>query len=759
MRRSTTHTGEAQHAANFYRIVYFQFFIACLMITGVVFGQQTIDSTSTISGTVTDGSGTPLELVNVRIKGTTSGTVSDSLGYFSFTTQDSGSHILIASLIGFADKRKQINLKPGATINLDIILRKELLELDELQVNASSFTTGDAEGVTLKPLEVITTPGATADMFRAVKTFPGVSTVDEGSGLFVRGGDVSETKILIDQATVAHPYRFESPTGGARGTIPPFLVKGTYFSSGGFSARYGNALSAVLSMESLGMPQSTSVNLNLGMAAASAGLSTLIVDDKLGVRFSGNRSFTQFLFEVNGQADEFHQAPLGLDGNLSLIYKPSPNTTFKFFNYANRSEIGVRTQEPSFNGVFNSNENNQLHNLQWKQFWNDWLMKISFSFNRFDSRHNLGGFNLNEQDETYKIRTDIKSLIWDDLQVFSGVEWQYTENSFIGSVPDQKNVVDPDASYTTLDEQFGAGRLAAYTEFEFRLTRKILANIGLRSDLQTRTNQVVVDPRLNVLYQFSGFTHLRLATGLYHQFPEPFQYNPETGNPDLQAQRAWHYILGLEHERGLLHLRVEGYYKDYQHLVIDANQPNLSNNGYGESWGADIFVKYSEYLRTRFNGWISYSFLQSDRYQPRDLGSYFDFEKAPSDYDITHNLQVVGKFRLIGNMYAGLGYRFATGHPITPIVDAEFMEEAEYYRPVEGPVNSERLPNFRRFDLDLSYYWPFAEGKSATFYISVSNALNRDNVTNYTYSEDYSQRSPVISNYSRSIYAGVSVTL
>src|SRR5699024_7627478 len=258
---------------------------------------------------------------------------------------------------------------------------------------------------------------------------------------------------------------------------------------------------------------------------------------------------------------------------------------------------------------------------------------------------------------------------------------------------------------------------------------------------------------------FNDFMHIRFATGLYHQFPEPYRYNPATGNPNLDAQQAWHYILGLEYKKDLLQLRAEGYFKDYDNLVIKANTSKLSNRGYGKAWGADFFVKYSEYLKTRFNGWISYSFLQSDRYQPRDLGSHFVFEEAPSDYDITHNLQVVGKLRLVDNFYAGLSYRFATGRPVTPITNAEFIEEQEYYQPVEGRVNSQRLPNFQRLDVSLSYYWPFAEGKSVTFYISVSNALNRENVTGYSYNRDYSQRSPVISNYSRTVYAGVSVSL
>lgn len=712
-----------------------------------------------ITGKIIDSKDQPLELAHIQIKGTTAGAITDKNGLFSFTTSKTGSQVLVVSYIGFETKNRQVDIKAGQKHELTIVLKEKLLDLKETEVTASSFTTGTKEGVTLSPLEVVTTPGAAADIFKAFKSFPGVSTVNEGSGLFVRGGDVSETKFLLDQATLEHPFRFESPAGGARGTISPFLISGTNFSSGGFPARYGNALSAVLAMESKGRPETHSIDATVSMASTSAELELPLIQNRLGLRFSGNRSFTRFLFEVNGLADEFEKAPQGLDGNISLIYKPFRNTTIKFFNFGQRSEVGVRAEEPAFSGIFNSDETNRLHNLQWTQLWGDWIIETSFSMNRFDSQREFGGFNLTEEDNTYKVRTDLELFFSDRLHFFAGTEWNHVENSFIGSVPGREDVLDPNADFIRLDEHFGNSRAGAYAELEFKLTHKILGNIGLRSDINTQTNDAVTDPRFSLRYQFDSYTNVRVATGRYHQFPEPFQFNPVTGNPGLKAQQAWHYILGLEHKKELLHLRAEGYYKDYDDLVIDANTNNLSNLGFGKAWGADFFIKYSEYLRTRLNGWISYSYLQSDRFLPRDLGTQFTFSKAPSDFDITHNLNVVGKVRLIDNFYLGGRYRLASGRPITPIEEAVFMEEQGFHQPIEGPVNSIRLPSFQRLDVDFSYFWPFTDNNAAIFFVSVSNALDRKNITDYTYNEDFSERTPVFTNFSRSVFAGATVNL
>jgi hypothetical protein len=263
-------------------------------------------------------------------------------------------------------------------------MNESSVKLKEVVVAGSAFTTGDEpKALTLRSLEVFTTPGAAADIFRAIQTFPGVVAVDEGSGLFVRGGDVGETTILLDQATVVHPYKFESSTGGFFGTIPPFLIGGTFFSSGGFSARYGNALSGVLAMESLNKPSKLTSSVGVRLAAGSLAASIPIIPNTLGIRISGNKSFTDAMFRMNGSRSRFTVPPEGLDGNVSVIWKYSPTAQIKFFNFVNTDLIGVRVDELSFKGVYKSQETNWFHNLQWSEATEQWLLKGSLSLNRF----------------------------------------------------------------------------------------------------------------------------------------------------------------------------------------------------------------------------------------------------------------------------------------------------------------------------------------------------------------------------------------
>jgi hypothetical protein len=713
-----------------------------------------------IAGTVADEKGNSLAFANIQIVDTYDGEVSNEAGRFVVTTRKAGEAKVRASLIGYETSEQPVHLITGDTARVNFVLRETLVNLQDIVVTASAFATGDeGKGVTLRRLEVVTTPGAAADIFLAIKTFPGVAMVDEGSGLFVRGGDVSETVTLLDQATVVHPYKYETPTGGVFGTINPFLVSGTFFSSGGFSARYGNALSGVLAMDSQNLPEGSAYTLNVGLAAASLGVQMPLLQNKLGVRFSGNRSFTDAMFRLNGRRDEFTETPRGSDGNLSLIYQYSPTGRLKFFNFAANDRIGVHVNEPSFDAVYRGEETNQLHNLQWSDLWRGWLMKSSLSLNRYDTQRHLGNLNFDQRDDTYKWRTDIEHELDKRARLAFGSELEQIKNAFHGTVPSNEDVLDPDAGVDRLHEKYSAQRWGGYAEIETQLARRVTGGAGIRADHHDLANETTVDPRLSLRYDFSKQTNVRLAWGIYHQFSEAYLFNPANGNSQLASQKAQHYIIGIEHQREQFMLRAEAYHKPYAHLVIRDNERNYANRSDGVAGGVDLFVKYGAFLQTRFNGWMAYSFLHSRRLLPRNTGDGYLYERAPSSFDITHNLTLVGKVRLIQFLSGGLTFRYATGRPVTPIIGTIRNEEFGFYEPIEGSVNSERLPSFHRLDGSLSYYLPYGNSHSATFYLAVSNLLNRANVIDYNYSLDYSSRTPRTTNYRRFIYFGVTTTL
>lgn len=730
--------------------------VSLLIFSITVFGQK---KESVIVGVVQDGNGLPLAMVNVQLVDTYDGDVTNPNGRFVFKTKRVGKNILRVSLIGYEPKNLKLVLSEEDSLFLKIEMNESAVKLSDVVVAGSAFTTGDEpKALTLRSLEVFTTPGAAADIFRAIQTFPGVTTIDEGSGLFVRGGDVNETTILLDQATVVHPYKFESPTGGYFGTIPPFLVGGTFFSSGGFSARYGNALSGVLAMESLNMPSKLTSSVGVGLAAGSVAASIPIIPNTLGIRISGNKSFTDAMFRINGSRNRFTIPPDGMDGNLSVIWKYSPTAQIKFFNFVNTDRIGVRVDEPSFAGVYESQETNWFQNLQWSEAMEQWLLKGSLSLNRFITEQDLGSLHLKPSDITYKARFDAETNLDDDHRLSFGAESEKMINRYEGTVPQNQFVLDPHESVYVLDESYTATRVGMFSEMELTVVRKLMASAGIRSDYYDLSKECVVDPRFSLRYNISKEMHAQTSWGLYHQFAQPYLYNRVNGNPYLSAQSAQHLTAGTEYSTELFMCRIEVYSKTYSHLVLKSSSSNYANPGDGVAAGLDFFLKYGGFLRTPVSGWISYSYLNSRRLQARDLVENIVYEQAPSSFDITHNFTVVGKIQLIQFLSCGLTFHYATGVPVTPIVGAVQPAGATYFEPIQGPINSERMPDFVRLDADLGYFLPFGDLNSATFYFAISNVLDRANPVGYTYSADYSQRYLITTDYRRSVYFGVSIS-
>ena len=273
------------------------------------------DGTTRVVGTVRDTTGWPLPGATIEIDDSLVA-VSDAEGGFEIALVSGARYRAVVTLPGF-DPHESV-LEAGHGVRLDVVLAIRRMR-DQVTVTAPSPEEAVARPFLLEPVQVYRTPGANADVFRALQTLPGVSAPDETAGLFVRGGDVSEVLVSLDDAVIAHPYRNETPTGGFRGTVDPLLISGLSFSTGGFSARYGNALSGVLDLRGPERPEARQTVATIGLAGASASIAAP-AGDRFAVRGAFNRTFTGVLFAVNGSPRPFDPPPEGWDGSAGFAW-------------------------------------------------------------------------------------------------------------------------------------------------------------------------------------------------------------------------------------------------------------------------------------------------------------------------------------------------------------------------------------------------------------------------------------------------------
>lgn len=153
-------------------------------------------SQSTVTGKITDASGTPLLNVNVILKNTTKGSITDFDGNYSISNVEDGDYIVIASSIGYTKVEKALNIL-GEDRVLNFELAEDAASLDAVIVtgvaNPKSKLESSVSITTLTPAVIQqSAPRTTAEIFRTIPGIRAESSGGEGNAnIAVRGVPVS----------------------------------------------------------------------------------------------------------------------------------------------------------------------------------------------------------------------------------------------------------------------------------------------------------------------------------------------------------------------------------------------------------------------------------------------------------------------------------------------------------------------------------------------------------------------------------------
>jgi hypothetical protein len=300
-----------------------------------------------------------------------------------------------------------------------------------------------------------------------------------------------------------------------------------------------------------------------------------------------------------------------------------------------------------------------------------------------------------------------------------------------------------------------AFRPAWYLEAELSPLERLRVVPGARVDFARDSGHADFNPRINARYDLikgnasagtgaplERRTTLKGGVGVFTQPPE-FQETDEVfGTPNIASNRSVHYSLGVEQElTKQIDVSVEGFYKDLTDQV--SRGPNASggytynNEGLGYVEGIETLLKYKP--DDRFFGWVSYTLSRSIR-QDSPQGEEYLFQ-----YDQTHNLIILGSYRLGRGWEFGARYRIVSGPLDTPTVappslPAIYAADAGAYVPVQGKPFTERLPLFHQLDLRVDKRWQF-KAWALSAYLDIQNVYNNAAAEALVYNFNYSRRS------------------
>ena len=612
-----------------------------------------------VTGHVIDRKGNPVEFANVYLEGSYDGTITDTTGAFYLSTTLKGEQILVASCIGFETGRAEVDLSTGDA-SLKIVLQEAVSELNEVVITAGVFSASDEKkSATLSSYDIASTPSAVGDIYGAYASMPGSQKVGEEGRLFVRGGEGYETLTYMDGMPVQTPYFSSMPDVPTRGRFSPLLFSETLFSTGGYSAEYGNALSSIVDLTTNGLEPEDKASVALMSVGANASWAKRWEKSSLAATgLYANNALTNRLFKQNM---DWTRDPVLGDGMVMFRQQVGENGLLKSFcsfnamtsrmNYDN-FEAGTvdDLQLSNLNLYANTSYSDQLSGK--------WLIHTGAAYSRDHEGIEYAGIPVTTNNAGVSFKLKLTHLTSEHLKTRFGGD--VNSSRYLRTV----------TTDSTFDLQLDDLAPSLFLETEWTISKKLALRAGIRAEYSTLLNEPGWLPRLSAAYRTGSYSQISLAWGKYRQKPENeyLQYAPR-----LTCEQADHYIVNYQYRKQRRTFRVEGYIKQYDRLVKYAtpNSPvasDYNNNGYGSARGIDIFWRDSESLQGS-DYWISYSFLSTTR-------DYRDYpHSAVPPFASAHNLSVVYK-RLFTrlNTLGGITYSFASGRPYDDPNSPGFMD-------------------------------------------------------------------------------------
>ena len=645
---------------------------------------------------------------------------------------------------------------------------------------------------TLERREIDRIPGTGGDALRSLQSLPGVARPPGLAGLLiVRGSSPNDTQVYADGTLLPLIYHF----GGLSSVIPTELLDKIDFYPGNFSTKYGRVQGGIVDV-ALRSPdtqclgdygtQTDKKGCFHGMAQVDLIDGRVMLQGPLPAKdwsfaVAGRRSWIDLWLKpvLESAGSTVTAAPVYYDYQLIVDHKTS---TSKFSLRAYGSDDKFRiivtdpaAQDPAFGGALSFATSFYRAQMLYQT---DLSPSVSFDSMVSAGKNNTGFsvgnflFNLN----TYPIygRSEFGFKVAPGVKVNAGLDFLLAPYDVIVRFPQPPRPGEPDpgpfASRPPQESHVTttAFQPAWYGEAELQPSNRLRLIPGVRVDYARDTGHADFSPRLVARYDLvkgndpsgGGFrtlagdaepahpdstrlrTTLKSGVGVFYQPPQFQETNPVFGTPGLLSNRAIHYSLGVEQEFSpQIELSLEGFYKDLTRQV--ARAPNdeggytYNNFGTGSVIGLEALLKYKP--DSRFFGWIAYTLSRSVRRDAPDLPEYL------FQYDQTHNLIILGSYRLGRGWEFGGRFRIVSGSLDTaslppPALPALYAADAGAYTQLQGKAYGTRLPLFHQLDLRVDKRWQFRTWRFST-YLDIQNVYNNAAVEGLSYNYNFSKQS------------------
>lgn len=679
-----------QSKENFKKLISIVF----LVTTTFLYAQHTI------SGKVVDSKGKAVFAANIYIDGTYDGATSDENGDFSFQTSEKGNLILVITSLEF--ETVETTIEVSSSKNQVYKLRDNVNSLDAVIITAGTMESGEKARVSvLKPLDIVTTAGSVSNIIAALQTLPGTQNVGEDGRLFVRGGEASETQTFVDGIRVSQPYGASVQNLPTRGRFSPFLFSGISFSTGGYSAEYGEALSSVLLLNTQDEPDQNKTDISIMTVGVGVGNTQKWTKSSLSL----NAAYInlQPYIAIVPQNIEWNKPYQSIFGEAVYRYQFASGL-FKLYATFDNSTLDINQKNINFeNPIRVSLINTNLYvNASYKgSFGTGWQLSTGLSYGYNTNDQYFSVIEKDNEENAAHLKLKLRKNISNRFKLSFGSDYFITKFS--------ENLTNYES------QTFNSGIATFYTEGDILFSNKLAAKVGVRLSNNDLLKETILSPRISLAYKICKNGQFAFAYGDFTQSPVA-DYIKFAKYHQFESEKASHYILNYQFTKPGQTFRAEMYYKDYSNLVkydtqeIQYNSV-FNNNGFGYAKGLDLFWRDSN-LYKNLEYWVSYSYIDSKR-------DYRNFPTAVTpSFVANHSLSIVTKY-FITDWKSQIGFTnsFSSGRP--------------YNNPNETQFMNSKTKSYN----SLSFNWAYLLTTQKILYFSVSNILGTQNVFGYDYAK------------------------
>jgi hypothetical protein len=722
----------------------------------------------TISGSLRDkDSGEDLLYATVFIKNTTIGTTTNEYGFYSLTLEE-GEYTIVYSYMGYTNVEKSITLKANAKQNVEMSSTSQKIEevvvtAERQDKNVTRNETGIVK-VDMKDAKLIPVFLGEQDVLKTMQLMPGVSSSSESSsGFHVRGGSIDQNLILLDESPVYNA----SHLLGFFSVFNSDAIKDMKMYKGGTPARYGGRSSSVMDirMKDGNMREYTATG-GIGLLSSRLSLEGPIVEDEGSFMISGRRTYLDLFFPLMGE--QFNDTELFFyDLNLKANYRLSDNDRIYLTGYFGRDVVGF--------GDFGFDWGNVNSSLRWNHlFSNKFFSNLTFitsdySYN-IDANSNLFKMNLASGITSYDLKQDFSYNLSNNTTFRFGYSTSYKTFQ-----PGEFSSEDVELELFKTKEIQASDVLdnALYFSHEQKYSDNLTVNLGLRysffnvlggRDFYTYDSEgEVVDkkyyssgdvvktfhgfePRLNLTYLLSSVNSIKASYNRMYQYVH-LMSNSNSGSPmdywvptstNVDPQSTDQYSLGYYHNflDNKYELSIETYYKDMANSIEyrDGSTIMLNEHIEGDILSGDARAYGVEFMFKKtygeFTGWLGYTWSKTEK-QFDEINSRDWF---PATYDRTHDISLVGMYKLNDKWKFSASWVYQTGKAVTfpaGVYDIDNQKVKRYTL-----RNSYRMPDYHRLDLGAIYTIKDTKDFKSELVFSVYNAYGRDNAYSISFQEN-----------------------